>query len=99
MNRSTRLSRRQHQEEEGYVAVNAHAVLPLPSYFSVTQDEMEKRFGIYKGHNDNNNIMCKACYQRHRLNVQGLLTAPPACARPATTGTACTTGLAPYWVS
>ena len=30
--------------------INAHAVLPLPSYFSVTQDEMEKRFGIYKGH-------------------------------------------------
>ena len=30
--------------------LNAHAVLPLPSYFSVTHDEMEKRFGIYKGH-------------------------------------------------
>ena len=30
--------------------INAHALLPLPSYFSITQDEMEKRFGIYKGH-------------------------------------------------
>ena len=32
------------------ILFNAHAVLPLPTYFSVTQDEMEKRFGIYKGH-------------------------------------------------
>ena len=37
-------------DQDGEATVNAHAVLPLPSYFSVTQGEMEKRFGIYKGH-------------------------------------------------
>ena len=39
-----------HVKDIHVMIFNAHAVLPLPSYFSVTQDEMEKWFGIYKGH-------------------------------------------------